>query len=91
MPSKKLRLTVYLSPEEHAAITASASRAGISLSTFAKRVCTGMAVPSLEHRQAVKDMLKANAVQSSEEYVQELMAKGKSYIEKGRKLKVDKK
>ena len=61
MPSKKLRLTVYLSPEEHAAITASASRAGISLSTFAKRVCTGMAVPSLEHRQAVKDMLKANA------------------------------
>ena len=61
MPSKKLRLTVYLSPEEHAAITASASRAGISLSTFAKRVCTGMAVPSLEHRLAVKDMLKANA------------------------------
>ena len=61
MPSKKLRLTVYLSPEEHAAITASASRAGISLSTFAKRVCTGMAVPSLEHRQAVRDMLKANA------------------------------
>lgn len=61
MPSKKLRLTVYLSPEEHAAITASASRAGISLSTFAKRVCIGMAVPSLEHRQAVRDMLKANA------------------------------
>ena len=61
MPSKKLRLTVYLSPEEHAAITASASRAGISLSTFAKRVCTGMVVPCLEHRQAVRDMLKANA------------------------------
>ena len=61
MPSKKLRLTVYLSSEEHASITASASRAGISLSTFAKRVCTGMAVPSLEHRQAIKDMLKANA------------------------------
>ncbi|MGS4347346.1 helix-turn-helix domain-containing protein [Myroides odoratus] len=40
---------------------------------------------------AIKDMLKANAVQSSDEYVQELMAKGKSYIEKGRKLKVDKK
>ena len=51
MPSKKLRLTVYLSPEEHAAITASASRAGISLSTFAKRVCTGMAVPSLERNR----------------------------------------
>ena len=36
---------------------------------------------------AIKDMLNANAVQSSNEYVQELMAKGKSYIEKGRKLK----
>ncbi len=40
---------------------------------------------------AIKDMLNANAVQSSEEYVRELMAKGKSYIEKGRKLKADKK
>ena len=36
---------------------------------------------------ALKDMLNANAVQSSDAFVQELMAKGKSYIEKGRKLK----
>jgi len=36
---------------------------------------------------AIKDMLNANAVQSSDAYVQGLMAKGKSYIEKGRKLK----
>ena len=61
MPSKKLRLTVYLSPEEHAAISASAARAGLSLSTFAKRVCGGMAVPSLEHKQAVLNILKARA------------------------------
>lgn len=40
---------------------------------------------------AIKDMLNANAIQSSDEFVQELMAKGKSYIEKGRKLKTDKK
>ena len=40
---------------------------------------------------AIKDLLNANAIQSSDEYVQELMAKGKSYIEKGRKLKADKK
>ncbi|MDV3871449.1 helix-turn-helix domain-containing protein [Sphingobacterium sp. NPDC055346] len=40
---------------------------------------------------AIKDMLNANAVQSSDEFVQELMAKGKSYIEKGRKLNADKK
>lgn len=39
---------------------------------------------------AIKDMLNAHAVQTSDEYVQELMAKGKSYIEKGRKLKVGK-
>ncbi len=61
MPSKKLRLTVYLSPEEHAVIAASASKAGLSLSTFAKRVCTGIPVPSLEHKQAVLDILKARA------------------------------
>ena len=32
-------------------------------------------------------MLNTNVVQSSEEYVQELMDKAKSYIAKGRKLK----
>ena len=36
---------------------------------------------------AIKEMLNANAVQTTNEYVEELMAKGKSYIEKGRKLK----
>lgn len=35
----------------------------------------------------LKDMLNAHAIQATEEYVQALMAKGKSYIEKGRKLK----
>lgn len=40
---------------------------------------------------AIKDMLNANAIQTSDDYVQELMAKGKSYIEKGRKLKTDRK
>ncbi|RUT70862.1 DNA-binding protein [Flavobacterium cupreum] len=39
---------------------------------------------------AIKNMLNANAVQTSDEYVVELMAKGKSYIEKGRKLKSSK-
>lgn len=39
---------------------------------------------------AIKDMLNANAVQTSDEYVKELMEKGKSYIEKGRRLKSDK-
>jgi len=61
MPSKKKRITVYLGPEEYANIQASANRAGISLSTFCKRVCIGIPVPSMEHQQAVKDILKANA------------------------------
>ncbi|MDV2466352.1 DNA-binding protein [Elizabethkingia anophelis] len=36
---------------------------------------------------AIKNMLNAHAVQTSEEYIQELMARGKSYIEKGRTIK----
>ena len=61
MPSKKPRITVYLSPEEHAKISEFAARAGISLSTFAKRVCTGIPVPSLEYKQAVQEIIKARA------------------------------
>ena len=40
---------------------------------------------------AIKEMLNANAIQSSEEYILELMAKGKGYIKKGRKLSENKK
>jgi len=61
MPSKKPRITVYLTLEEHAEISESAARAGISLSTFAKRVCLGFLVPSLEHKQAVQEIVKARA------------------------------
>ena len=61
MPSRKPRITVYLTPEEHAAISTSAARAGISLSTFAKRVCTGMPVQSIEHKQAIQEVIKARA------------------------------
>ena len=61
MPSRKQRITVYLEPEAFSRIQESAKKAGLSLSTFCKRVCTGIPVPGLEHRQAVKDILKANA------------------------------
>ena len=61
MPSKKKRLPVYLTDEEHSLISEYASRAGISLSTFARRVCTGSPVPSLEHKQAVQEIIKARA------------------------------
>ena len=61
MPSKKRRIAVYLGPDEYSRIQESANKAGLSLSTFCKRVCLGTPVPGLEHRQAVKDILKANA------------------------------
>jgi hypothetical protein len=61
MPSKKKRIAVYLGPEEYENIQTSAQRAGLSLSTFCKRVCIGIPAPSMEHRQAVNDILKANA------------------------------
>jgi len=61
MPSKKYALKVYLAPEELESILANADKTGLSLSTFAKRVCLGSPVPSLENQQAVRDMLKINA------------------------------
>ncbi len=61
MPSKKKRLPVYLTDEEYAEISASAARAGISCSKFARLVCTGTPVPTLEHKQAVQEIIKARA------------------------------
>ena len=52
MPSKKIILRTYLTPEEYEQIRASANKAGLSLSTFSKRVCLGYFVPSLEHQAA---------------------------------------
>ena len=52
MPSKKLILRTYLTPDEFNQLRASASKAGLSLSTFSKRVCLGFSVPSLEHQEA---------------------------------------
>ena len=52
MPSKKHVLKIYLTPEEFGEIRTSADRAGLSLSTFSRRVCLGFTVPSLEHQEA---------------------------------------
>ena len=52
MPSKKRILRTYLTPEEHDKIRESANKAGLSLSTFSKRVCLGYFVPSLEQQKA---------------------------------------
>lgn len=49
MPSKKQRITLYVTPEEHAHIAASAGRTNRSLSNFCKLVSMGYHVPGLEH------------------------------------------
>lgn len=61
MPSKKAVLKTYLTPEEYEKIMESADRTGLSLSTFAKRLCLGLPVPSLENQKARRELLKVNA------------------------------
>lgn len=51
-------LKSYLSLEEYNAILTSARRAGLTLSTFSKRVCLGTPVPSLEHQEARMELRK---------------------------------
>ena len=51
MTKRRMVLKSYLSPEEYNVILASARRAGLSLSTFSKRVCLGTPVPSLERQE----------------------------------------
>jgi hypothetical protein len=52
MATQRMVIKSYLTPEEYNAILASARRAGLSLSTFSKRVCLGTPVPSLERQEA---------------------------------------
>lgn len=59
-PNKKV-LKAYLAPEEYEKITAMAKQAGVSLSTFAKRVCLGQELRSNIDQEAVMALLKANA------------------------------
>lgn len=61
MPSKKAVMKAYLTPEEYEKIMESADRTGLSLSTFAKRVCLGLPVPSLENQKARRELLRVNA------------------------------
>lgn len=61
MPSKKAVIKTYLTADEQAQMFASASKAGLSLSTFVKRVCLGHSVESVVDAEAVLAMLKVNA------------------------------
>ncbi len=61
MPSKKQTLRCYVTDEEHATISAAAERAGLTRSTYIKRICLGQPTPSLETHRARRDLMKANA------------------------------
>lgn len=61
MPSKKIAMKTYLTPEEYDQIIQSADKAGLSLSTFAKRVCLGQPTPSRELERFRRELLRINA------------------------------
>lgn len=61
MPSKKTAVRVYLSPEEHKQFFAQASRARLSMSTYAKRVCLGYEIKSSLEQQAVLELIRLKA------------------------------
>ena len=59
-PNKKV-LHAYLTPEEYERIAAMAQQAGVSISTFVKRICLGQGLRSKADQQAVMALLKAQA------------------------------
>ncbi len=52
---------MYVKAEELSVLLESSGRAGLSLSTFARRVCLAMQVKSREDQQARRELLKINA------------------------------
>lgn len=61
MPSKKNVIWVYVTNDEHRQIMDSAEKAGLSLSTFGKRVLLGTPVESKVDARAVLALVKVNA------------------------------
>jgi hypothetical protein len=58
MPSRKAVLKVYLTEDEMNQIADHAGRAGLSLSTFCKRVCLGCEVKSLMDQKAMLELVR---------------------------------
>jgi hypothetical protein len=56
MPTSKKAVTAYLTPEEFSEVKGSASRAGLSLSTYLRMVSRGQPVKSLEHQRERMEM-----------------------------------
>ena len=61
MPCRNRKsVKTYLTPEEYAQIKAQADQAGVSVSTFIKRVCLGQELRSRADQQAVLTLIKVN-------------------------------
>lgn len=59
-PNKKL-VKAYLTPEEYRQVNESATKAGLSVSTFVKRICLGHKVSGTVDHQAILALARANA------------------------------
>jgi hypothetical protein len=62
MPSTNRKvIKSYLTPDEYREVARSATNAGLSVSTFVKRICLAQVVHSIVDHQAVLVLAKANA------------------------------
>ncbi len=62
MPSTNRKvIKSYLTPDEYREVARSATNAGLSVSTFVKRICLAQTVRSIVDHQAVLVLAKANA------------------------------
>jgi len=60
MSKCKPYLTVYVSPEEYAQVSAQAERASLSISAFVKAICLGHEIKSTVDQDAVLALAKIN-------------------------------
>ena len=60
-PNRRKAVKTYLTPDEYGQVAAMANQAGLSVSTFVKRVCLGQEVRTKTDQQAMLALLKANA------------------------------
>lgn len=61
MPSKKLAVKVYLTPEEHQCLVRQSSKVKLSMSTYAKRLCLGYEIKSMVEQEAVLALIRLKA------------------------------
>jgi hypothetical protein len=61
VPTKKIALKVYLSPEEQRIVEANSAKTQLSMSTYAKRIILGYGVKNVVDQQAVLELVRLKA------------------------------